>query len=269
MALGGHDTGYGQEVRPGAGGLIRSGRTGATEINLMPIRLVSLRVGLPRDYGQAGAADVFDRPWRSAIAKEAVDRPLWLSRTGLEGDAVADTTVHGGPEKAVLAGAMERLPFWRALLERDDLGPGAFGENLMFEGVTEHDLCVGDSFALGEAVVQVSQPRQPCWKQARRWRRMDLALQMQRTGYTGWYFRVLREGRVAPGDPLRLLERLQPEWTVMRANQVMHGRPVDASAAARLAAFEPLTPRWRDSLQRLAQGLAGNAKPRLEGPNAG
>lgn len=234
----------------------------------MSIRLASLRVGLPRAYGQAGASDVFDRPWTSAIAKEPVDRPLWLSRTGLEGDAVADTAVHGGPEKAVLAGAMARLPFWRRLLDRDDVGPGAFGENLMFEGVTEDDLCVGDSFALGEAVVQVSQPRQPCWKQARRWRRRDLALQMQRTGYTGWYFRVLEEGLVAPDYELRLLERPQPEWTVTRANQVMHGRPVDLVAAARLSTCHLLTPRWRESLERLAQGAGGDAKARLEGPNA-
>jgi len=232
------------------------------------IRIASLRIGQPRTYGEEGAAHPFDRPWTSAIAKEAVARPLWLSTTGLEGDAVADTKVHGGPEKAVLVGAIEHLPFWREVLGRPELGPGAFGENLMIEGACEPDVCIGDSFEIGEAVVQVSQPRQPCWKQARRWRRMDLALEMQRTGRTGWYLRVLREGRVAPGDDLRLVERPLPAWTVARANEVMHGRPVDRAAATALANVPLLATRWRESLRRLAETGGGDASARLVGPNA-
>lgn len=231
------------------------------------IRIASLRIGQPRTFGEEGAPHPFDRPWTSAIAKEAVTCPLWLSTTGFEGDAVADTKAHGGPEKAALVGAIEHLPFWRELLGRPELGPGAFGENLIVEGALEADVCIGDRFALGEAVVQVSQPRQPCWKQARRWRRMDLALQMQRTGRTGWYVRVLREGRVAPGDELRLVERPVPEWTVARANEVMHGRPADRAAAAALASIPQLAARWRESLRRLAETGGGDASARLIGPN--
>ncbi|WP_373047448.1 MOSC domain-containing protein [Vulgatibacter sp.] len=238
----------------------------------MSIRIVSLRVGLPRSYGTEGAADPFERPWISAIAKEAVDRPLHLGREGLEGDGVADTGVHGGPEKAVLAGPGEHLAFWRELLARElegreDFGPGAFGENLVLAGALEGDVCIGDSFAVGGAVVQISQPRAPCWKQARRWRRKDLALQMQRTGFTGWYFRVLREGLVAPGDELRLIERPLPAWTVARAHEVMHGRPADREAAAALAALPQLAGSWRERLGRLAAGEDGSTAPRLLGSN--
>lgn len=232
------------------------------------IRIVSLRIGQPRTYGQEGAAHPFDRPWTSAIAKEEVARPLWLSTTGLEGDAVADTKVHGGPEKAVLVGAIEHLAFWREHLDRPDLGPGAFGENVVVEGALERDVCIGDRFAVGDALVQVSQPRQPCWKQARRWRRMDLAVQMQRTGRTGWYLRVLREGHVAPGDELVLVDRPLPAWSVARANEVMHGRPVDRIAAGELAAIPLLALRWRESLQRLAEDRGGDGRNRLIGPNA-
>jgi len=232
----------------------------------MSIRIVSLRVGRPRSFGVAGAADPLDRPWTSAIAKEAVDRPLWLSTTGLEGDAVADTRVHGGPEKAVLVGAAAHLPFFRALIGSDAVGPGAFGENLVIEGATEADVCIGDSFAVGEALVQISQPRQPCWKQARRWRRRELALEIQRSGRTGWYLRVLREGRVAPGDELRLVERPLPGWTVARANEVMHGRPVDREAAAALAALPQLAPNWREALARLASRGPEEPGTRLLGP---
>ena len=232
------------------------------------IRIVSLRIGQPRSYGVEGAAHPFDRPWVSAIAKEAVDGPVWLSHEGLAGDAVADRTVHGGLEKAVLVGSAEHLPFWRELLERDDVGPGAFGENLVLEGALEADVCIGDSFAMGEAVVQISQPRQPCWKQARRWRRKDLALQIQRTGRTGWYLRVLREGHVQCGDTLTLIERPLPEWTVARANEVMHGRPADRGAAAALAELPQLAPTWRESLRRLAAAAEGDGAKRLLGPNS-
>src|SRR5690606_31129583 len=106
-----------------------------------------------------------------------------------------------------------------------------------------------------------------CWKQARRWRRKDLALQMQRTGRTGWYLRVLREGRVACGDELRLLERPLPGWPVARANEVVHGGPVDRPAAAALAALPQLAERWRETLERLAANDVGDGKPRLVGPN--
>lgn len=231
------------------------------------IRIVSLRVGQPRHYGTAGAVHPFDRPWVSAIAKEPVSHSLWLGREGLDGDAVADRSVHGGPEKAVLAGAVEHLPFWRELLGLAELGPGAFGENLVLEGALEPDVCIGDTFVVGEALVQVSQPRQPCWKQARRWRRRELALQMQHNGRTGWYLRVLREGHVKVGDVLQLVERPLPKWTVARANAVMHGRPVDREAAAALAQLPLLAARWRESLTRLAADAGGNGRARLIGPN--
>jgi MOSC domain-containing protein YiiM len=231
------------------------------------MHIVSLRVGQPRSYGTPGAAHPFDRPWVSAIAKEEVAGALWLGREGLEGDAVADRSVHGGPEKAVLAGAVEHLPFWRELLGRADLGPGAFGENLVLEGALEQDVCIGDSSAVGGALVQVSQPRQPCWKQARRWRSPQLALQMQRTGRTGWYLRVLREGHVQVGDALLLVERPYPTWTVARANAVMHGRPVDREAAAAQSELPLAAARWRESLARLAAGTGGDGRARLVGPN--
>lgn len=233
------------------------------------IRIAHLCVGLPRTYGDDHAAVAFDRTWTSAIVKDSVREPRWLSTTGLAGDAVADAKAHGGPDKAVLVGAISHLPFWRELLGRDDLGPGAFGENFVIEGALEGDVCIGDCFTVGEALVQISQPRQPCWKQARRWRTKDLPAQMQRTGRTGWYLRVQREGHVAPGDELRLVDRPHPEWTVARANDAMHQRPVDRAAASALAAIPQLAARWRDGLQRLADGRGADPTARLVGPNEG
>ncbi|WP_164013129.1 MOSC domain-containing protein [Pyxidicoccus trucidator] len=143
-------------------------------------RILAQRVGLPRELGTAGATSPLERPWTSAIFKEPVAGPVWLSRTGLAGDGQAALKVHGGLEKAVLAYAAAHYDFWRERLERADVGPGAFGENWVLSGGTEDGTCIGDMLRMGGARVQVSQPRQPCWKPARRWGRKDLALSMRR-----------------------------------------------------------------------------------------
>ena len=98
--------------------------------------------------------------------------------------------------------------------------------------------------------MQLSQPRQPCWKLARRWQIRDLALQVQNTGYTGWYFRVLQEGIVQPGDHLHLLERPYPHLTLDEANRVMHHDKDDWEAIAQLMQCPLLSASWRNSLRR-------------------
>ncbi|MBZ4420728.1 MOSC domain-containing protein [Myxococcus sp. RHSTA-1-4] len=229
-------------------------------------RILSLRVGLPRELGTAGAAHPMERPWTSAIFKEPISGPVWLSRTGFAGDGQADLKVHGGVEKAVLAYAAAHYDFWRQRLERADVGPGAFGENLVLSGGAEDSACIGDVLRLGGARVQVSQPRQPCWKPARRWGHKDLSLLIQETGRTGWYYRVLEEGSVREGDAVELLERPFPAFTVAFANHAMHGHDPDAAAA--LAECPLLSPGWRESLRRRARGTRGDDRPRLEGPNS-
>ena len=224
--------------------------------------LVSIQVGLPRWHGRPGADDPMDRPWETGFFKQVVEGPRWLGRTNLVGDGQADLVNHGGPDKAVLCYAASHYPGWRAELERPDpsassgqvLPHGAFGENFTIEGLTEETVCVGDSYRVGEAIVQVSQPRQPCWKLAWRWRMKELTALVERSGRTGWYVRVLDEGEVCAGQPLKLLERPYPEWTVARASQVMRGRRQDPEAAGALAACELLAASWRD---RLAEAAAG------------
>ena len=216
--------------------------------------LVSIQVGLPQSYGREGADDPMDRPWETGFFKQAVDGSRWLGRTNLAGDGQADLVNHGGEDKAVLCYAASHYPGWRAELDRPDLPHGAFGENFTIEGLTEETVYVGDTYRLGEAIVQVSQPRQPCWKLAWRWRLKELTALVERSGRTGWYIRVLEEGDVEPGQPLTLLERPYPEWTVARATQVMRGRRHDPEAAGTLAGCEALAASWRD---RLAEAAAG------------
>ncbi len=219
--------------------------------------LRSVQVGLPRQFGAEGAADPMDRPWTTGFYKEAVDRPVRLGTTNLEGDGQADLVHHGGPDKAVLAYSGDHYAYWRQALSNPSLPYGAFGENLTMAGQTEAEVCIGDTWQIGDGgdgvILQVSQPRQPCWKLARRWRVKTLALQVQEAGYTGWYLRVLREGVVAAGMPVTLLERPCPQWTVGRANRVMHVDKHDLAAAAELASLPLLARSWQSTLLQRAE----------------
>lgn len=231
-------------------------------------RLISLQVGLPRQFGTPGAADPMDRPWMTGFFKEPVAGPVMLRRENLDGDGQADRVHHGGPDKAVLAYGAAHYPAWRQTLHLPDLPYGAFGENFTIDGLTESDVCIGDTWQVGDRViVQVSQPRQPCWKLARRWRIKTLALDVQQTGRTGWYHRVLTEGLVEAGMPLRLLDRPHPSWTVARANHLMHIDKTNTVAAQQLAALPHLSPNWQQTLIRRAAGKISDSTKRLIGEN--
>jgi MOSC domain-containing protein YiiM len=213
------------------------------------------------------APDPMDQIWTTGFFKEPTSRLVWLGKTNLEGDGQADLENHGGPEKAINVYPIEHYPYWTQTLALTDLVPGAFGENFTTEGMLESDVCIGDVFKIGESLVQVSQPRQPCWKLARRWRVQDLALRVQETGRTGWYFRVLQEGLVHAGSNLALVERHSPTWTVSAANDVMHHRIADTQAARDLADCIYLSSRWRTKLKRRAlHGIPENTSSRLDGP---
>jgi MOSC domain-containing protein YiiM len=154
--------------------------------------------------------------------------------------------------------AYEHYAHWQRQFGLDTLPYGAFGENFTTVGLLESEMCIGDTLAVGEAqpdgtpqvVIQLSQPRQPCWKLARRWQIGDLVVQVQDTGYTGWYFRVLQEGIVQPGDALRLLERPYPNLTLAEANRVMHHDKEDWKAIATLMRCPLLSASWQNSLRR-------------------
>ncbi|AFK21585.1 MOSC domain-containing protein (plasmid) [Haloferax mediterranei ATCC 33500] len=227
----------------------------------------SIQVGTPETYGTEGATDPMDRPWETAFYKQPVDGELFLGETNLDGDRQANLRHHGGPEKAVCVYPGEHYPYWEEKLEVD-LGPAAFGENFTIEGFTEREACIGDIYEVGEATVQITQPRSPCWKLARRWRVKDLAVQVEQTGYTGWYLRVLETGTVAPGESIRLVDRPNPDWSVARATKVRYRMSDDRELAGELADVEELGKSWTKRLERRAEtGAHPDSNPRVIGPN--
>ena len=229
-------------------------------------QVITIQVGLPQAFGIKGASNPMDRPWTTGFFKTPIEGKIWLGSTNLVGDGQADLKNHGGVEKAILAYAAEHYPIWRKNLQLPDLPHGAFGENLTIVGQTESSVCIGDVYNLGEAKIQVSQPRQPCWKLSRRWRIRDLALQVQQNGRTGWYFRVLKEGNIEPNLPLILQDRPYPQWTIARANQIMHQEQNqdNLESAAQLAACPLLSSKWQQTLSRRAKkSVNPDPAPRL------
>ncbi|UDY34251.1 MOSC domain-containing protein [Dermatobacter hominis] len=205
---------------------------------------IAVLVGRPAEHTAPSGRLV-----RTAFRKHVVDGPVVVGETNLDGDEQADLRVHGGPDKAVLAYSAEHSARW-AELEPALAEPGAFGENLHVAGLTEADVCIGDRWAVGSALFEVSQPRQPCWKVDDRWGRDDLVDRIESTGHAGWYLRVVQVGTVRAGDAWALVDRPHPRWTVAEAFDVMHHRRDDLAAARALDDLPELAPSWRRSLAK-------------------
>ncbi len=211
--------------------------------------ILSIQVGLPILIDDPQLADGLGRPWRSGIYKLPVSGPVRAGKTGLAGDGQANLDVHGGVDKAVYAYPAEHYSFWQAELDQQ-LPFGAFGENLTVEGLLEEEVCIGDVYWAGEALLQVSQPRGPCWKLARRLGASDLEDRFNRSGRTGFYLRVLQEGNLAAGMALERISRPTAQWSVLQAHRLRENARSDPQAAAALAALPELAERFRRDLKK-------------------
>jgi len=215
-----------------------------------------------------GQAAPYARGSRSGIDKQVCTGKVYCHTLGLVGDEQGDLRVHGGPDKAVHHYPSEHCAAWRAELGPHPLldTPAAFGENLHSSGLTEADVCLGDRFRVGDALLEVSQARQPCWKLNERFGRPDMAAQVQRTGRTGWYYRVLEEGALWAGADLLLQARPYPEWPLARLLDLLY-RPSLDIAELRAARVLPLPANWQRLLdRRLGSGVVESWVSRLEGP---
>lgn len=207
----------------------------------------------------------------SGIDKKPVSGSVRLLREGLECDAQGDRKVHGGPEKALHHYPHDHYASWV-----DDVGrnprlemPGAFGENISTTGLTEHNVAVGDRFRLGSALVEVSQGRQPCWKLNARFDITDMATRVQKSGRSGWYYRVLEEGMVSTGDTMRLVERLSPEWTLHRVWHLLYVDMLNYDELALMAEIPHLADGWkRYAVRRLENRKVEDWSARLQGNQA-
>jgi MOSC domain-containing protein YiiM len=206
--------------------------------------LLSVQVGRPHRHPRPPFAPP-GHYWQTAFFKNAVAGPVALGRLNLAGDRQADLRVHGGPDQAVLAYSADHYRLWRAELGLLEMGPGGFGENFTIGGQSEAGVCIGDVYQVGDAIVQVSQPRGPCYKISWRWNRPDLLARVETTGRHGWYLRVLEEGTVQAGLDLVLLDRPNPTWTISRVRDVLRNRKRAIAAARELAGVAELAEEHR------------------------
>jgi MOSC domain-containing protein YiiM len=184
----------------------------------------------------------------TGIFKTPVQGRIAVRRHNLDGDAQADLTVHGGEHKAVYAYAEEHYSYWEQALQRRGLAPGMFGENLTTCGLLESTVCVGDIYRIGSAVLQVTQPRTPCAKLAKKFARPQFPKEFLLSGKSGFYFRVVQEGDLATGDEVILLQRDPHQVTVRNVLGLTDLKGFDRELATRALEVEALAPEWREEL---------------------
>lgn len=203
-----------------------------------------------------GGVQNFARGQSSAIAKTIADGPRAVTWLGIAGDAQADLSVHGGPDKAIHHYPFDHYDYWQVALGKHSVlaRPGAFGENISTIGLTEDAACIGDRYKMGTALVEIAQGRQPCWKQAHRLDSNNVASMMVETQRCGWYYRVIEQGTVGAGDTLTLTERPWPDWTVkcVIALLIAGEARQDPAAARALAALPVLAENWRARAAKMA-----------------
>lgn len=217
----------------------------------MVIGVAVVNVGAPALLAEAGGERVY-----SGIAKRpvATGTVLWLSLVNLSGDGQADLSVHGGPDKAVYGYPSEHLPAWEAELG-EPLGDAPFGENLSTVSTLEHEVRIGDRWRWDDAVLEVCQPRWPCFKLALHRQRADIQGRMRQNGRTGWYLRVLEPGEVTVGSSIEVVETDPRGLSVLDAHEAMGDRHLERrDLVAALAEHPALAAEWRVPLQeRLAR----------------
>jgi MOSC domain-containing protein YiiM len=202
----------------------------------------SVNVGTPREISWRG------RTVRTAIWKAPVAGRVRVRGTNVDGDEQGDLTVHGGVDKALYAYGAEDLAWWAAELGRE-LPPGSFGENLTVRGVDVSGAVVGERWRVGGTLLEVSQPRTPCFKLGIRMGSQLFPRRFAAAGRPGAYLRILAEGEVAAGDPVEVVHRPGHGLTVAEVARIYHH---DHGAAARLLQVPELAGTWKQWAARLA-----------------
>lgn len=212
-------------------------------------RIVEVRTGQIAPLGPKGVA--------SAYLKSAAVQPVYVGEYGLAGDSQADRSVHGGLDKAVYGYPSSRYPDWTAAFPAiaDRFVPGAMGENLVIDGLDETGIHIGDRIRVGGTLLQVTQPRQPCFKLTLFIGDPQVARTMTRRGWCGWYYRVLELGVIGAGDGHQVVERPNPDWPISRFAELIAARALGADLLSEMLGMEGLAETWQVKALKLLADL--------------
>ncbi len=208
------------------------------------MKLLAVNVGGPREVEWRG------QRVRTSIFKTPVPGRVRVGRLNIEGDRQSDLSVHGGPEKAVYGYPAEHYAFWRRELPDAELGWGAFGENLTTEGLLEDEVCIGDRYRIRTTELVVTQPRTPCYKLGIRFGRPEMVKRFHRSGRSGFYFAVVREGELGTGDPIERLARDEHGLTVADVVRLYATDEANQSLLERASQHPALPAGWREYFRK-------------------
>lgn len=189
----------------------------------------------------------------TGIFKRPVTGPVAVGSIQMAGDKQADLINHGGADKAVYGYPWEHYGRWAAELDRNDFEPGQFGENLTTEGVLESELSIGDRLRIGSVLLEVSQPRVPCFKLNIRMKSPAFSKVFLRSGLVGFYFRVIEQGALAAGDPITLLPTEGARTTITEAVQARFFDHTNVDVIERVLSNPALAAVWRRDFEILLE----------------
>ena len=220
--------------------------------------VVSVNVGLPKDVAWQG------RTVRTAVWKTPVTGRILARRLNLDGDGQGDLHGHGGEQRAIMVYQLGSYRYWANYLGRSDLVAGNFGENLTVEGLADNEVCIGDRFSIGGAVVEVSQPRDTCYRVGIRLNYPEIAALLVSHHRPGFYFRVIQEGEIGAGDRIDKLADGPERMTVAEMDALLYSAEHPVDGLRRALRIPALSVDWQGSMQALldaaeAGGTTGNA----------
>lgn len=220
----------------------------ANNRKLFPIQISSLFIGKPTSvpYGS--------KQVDTAIFKQHSSSAHYVSSLGVQGDEQADKKHHGGVSKAICVYLELSYSYWQTQHEHVLL-PGSFGENLTLTALTEQEVCIGDRFQIGNVIVEVSQPRQPCFKLGLRNEWPELVVLARESGYTGFYLRVIQEGVIQEGMELVKIGESATPISIYEANRVMFQRNISREEMLSVYQILELSPEWKADLFKKIEKL--------------
>jgi len=229
------------------------------------MKILSVNIGLPREVEWRG------QTVRTSIFKLPVDRRVMARRMHLDGDDQADLMAHGGEHRAVMVYQIESYEYWSRVLQREDLHYGHFGENFTVEGLADKDVCIGDRYQIGSAIFEVTQPRVTCYKVGISLGVPEMPALLVSHKRPGFYFRVIQEGEVGAGDPIRKLSSGAGGMSVADVDQLLYSKEHPVEGLIKALKIPALSKGWQSSFNELLDAArsgvtSGNAG--LAGPEA-
>ena len=182
---------------------------------------------------------------QTGIFKQPTEGPIEVKRLGLEGDQQANKKLHGGIYKAICVYPSEHYDLWKEELGKPDLSFGDFGENLTTVGLMEGDICLGDRMRIGSVEMVVTQPREPCITLNARLDTKDLSVRILKSGRSGFYCSVEREGTIEKGGSIEYVSRDENKVSVLDFNRIINGETEIADIIFRASKIDALPPRLK------------------------